>query len=89
MGWAAPEGTEMSLTAVKPPQELLDGLSLDAAWERAQDLEREVIRLRAMLKTTNENYTDLATRYGKVVNGVWAVAGKHPELLAELQALID
>jgi hypothetical protein len=31
----------VSLTAVRPDQELLDGLSLDAAWERATALEKE------------------------------------------------
>jgi hypothetical protein len=59
-----------TLAPVKPSQEILDGLSLDAAWERAKDLEVEVRRLRAMLKVNSEQFEAVATAYHKMERGI-------------------
>jgi hypothetical protein len=81
-----------ALAPVRPPQEILDGLSLDAAWERAQDLEEEVHRLRAMLKVNSQHFEAAVTAYHKMERGIWEIIGKHQvpdgELLADLEALV-
>jgi hypothetical protein len=47
----------VSLTAVKPDQEVVDGLLLDAAWEHAKMLELELKQVRVLTRQNHDNFT--------------------------------
>lgn len=56
----------MGLAPAQPDQALIDGLSLDAAWERTKDLERRVNELQLLLKSSKEAYEKLAGEHSKL-----------------------
>lgn len=60
----------MSLTATKPPQEVIDGLILDAAWEKARLLEGELVQARWMAKENRKSFDQANMRRLKLELGI-------------------
>ena len=88
----------MSLTATQPSQELLDGLSLDAAWDHAKYLEGEVTRLRKLSKANYELWNDELVKRIRLENGIAGIVEEYSsnpgkakrldEYIAELNELL-
>jgi hypothetical protein len=67
-----------TLAPVRPPQELLDGLSVDAAWERAKDLEAEIRRLRLLLKSGKEAFEQQYAKRTRMEKGIRRIMDEYP-----------
>lgn len=85
----------MSLTAVQPDRELLDALSLDAAWERAKSLEAERDEALAGSRASQMRAAKWHDRYAKLSNGVGLLLWEYEsnprslaEYMTELAALL-
>jgi hypothetical protein len=81
----------VSLTATAPDQELLDGLSLDAAWERASALESERDAALTNLQYTKNRYETAQSSLVKMTMAIYALIqdgwGAGPEVQAVLTEL--
>ena len=69
--------TTRTLAPVKPPQELLDGLSLDAAWERAKMLESEIRRLRLLLESGRDAFEQQYAKRTRMEQGIRRIMDEH------------
>jgi hypothetical protein len=58
------------LAPQKPSQELLDGLSVDAAWDRAKMLESEIRNLRRLLKSGKEAFEQQYAKRTRMERGI-------------------
>ena len=89
----------MGLAPAQPDQALLEALSVDAAWQRAKDLELEAKRLRVMLRNAQKAWEDVTAKRGKMEGALWEVIGKYEghagdcpamaRLLADLEGVRD
>lgn len=67
----------MGLAPAQPPQELLDGLSVDAAWERVKDLEAEIRRLRLLLKSGKDAFEQQYAKRTRMEKGIRRIMDEH------------
>jgi hypothetical protein len=79
---------------VRPPQELLDGLSVDAAWERVKQLELEALNLHRLLDNANKTWRSAAGQRTSTRGQISALLDKYqgnakgnPELASALKGL--
>lgn len=79
----------MSLTATQPDQELLDALSLDAAWEHAKQLEQEAVNLHAALGNARQRYDQLAKRWSDLRYGIMGILATAKPDTPEMAAVLD
>lgn len=84
----------MSLTAVRPDQAVLDGLSLDAAWQRAKDLEAERDQAKRVASEAAERAEKMSSRYHLLSGGVGALLADYhydpcPVLAEYMTELVD
>ena len=67
----------MGLAPAQPDQAVIDGLSLDAAWKRAEQCEAELRQVRFTLKAQHEAYAALSDRRLKLTRGVKEVLARN------------
>lgn len=86
----------MGLAPAQPDQGLLDGLSVDAAWVRAQQLELEALNLKRLLESANRAWRTAAGQRTSTMGQIGALLDKHqgnakgnPELAQALDDLRD
>ena len=87
----------MRLTAVKPSQDVIDRLVLDAAWERVSQVETELLQSRHVAKMNRESYERANTRRLKLelaIGGLMTKLRGNPDMsvdsiVDELREMLD